>query len=58
VPPYTIVGGVPAHPIRKRFPDETVKVLLRLRWWDWPPEKIAANLEFIQSGNLKKLCQA
>ena len=52
VPPYTIVGGVPAHPIRKRFPDETVETLLRLRWWDWPPERIAEGLEFIQRGDL------
>ena len=35
VPPYTIVGGVPAKPIRKRFDDETIEKLLRLRWWDW-----------------------
>lgn len=58
VPPYTIVGGVPAKPIRKRFSDWEINQLQALRWWDWPPEKIAANLEFIQSGNLKKLCQA
>ena len=52
VPPYTIVGGVPAHPSRKRVPDETVETLLRLRWWDWPPERIAEGLEFIQRGDL------
>ena len=55
VPPYTIVGGVPAHPIRKRFPDETVKVLLRLRWWDWPLEQIAEGMQFIQHGDLETL---
>lgn len=55
VPPYTIVGGVPAKPIRKRFDDETVKQLLALKWWDWPVEKIRRHLEDIQSGNLEKL---
>ena len=55
VPPYTIVGGVPAKPIRKRFDDETIKRLLALKWWDWPVEKIHRNLENIQSGNLEKL---
>ena len=40
VPPYTIVGGVPAKEIRKRFPDETIGKFLKLRWWDWPEEKI------------------
>ncbi len=55
VPPYTIVGGVPARPIRKRFSGDVIKALLELRWWDWPPERIAANLEAIQSGDLQHL---
>ena len=52
VPPYTIVGGVPAKPIRKRFSDETISALLTERWWDWPEEKIARNLTAIQSGRI------
>ena len=58
VPPYTIVGGVPAKPIRRRFPQPEIDRLLALRWWDWPAEKIAANLDAIQSGNPEALCQA
>lgn len=55
VPPYTIVGGVPAKPIRKRFNNETLDELLKIRWWDWPEEKIARNIQAIQSGCLKQL---
>lgn len=55
VPPYTIVGGVPARPIRKRFSDDVIEALLELRWWDWRPERIAANLEAIQSGDIRRL---
>lgn len=55
VPPYTIVGGVPAKPIRKRFDEETVKRLLALKWWDQPIERIRRHLEDIQSGNLEQL---
>lgn len=55
VPPYTIVGGVPAKPIRRRFPDETVTRLLDIRWWDWPVEKIRRNLAVIQTGNIAAL---
>lgn len=55
VPPYTIVGGVPARPIRKRFDDRTIAVLLRLRWWDWPRERIARNISAIQAGQLDQL---
>ena len=53
VPPYTIVGGIPAKPIRKRFDDKTIAELLKLRWWDWDEEKIKRNLEAIQTGRLK-----
>lgn len=52
VPPYTIVGGVPARQIRKRFPDEVISTLLTLKWWDWAEDRIAINLNAIQSGNI------
>lgn len=55
VPPYTIVRGVPAKPIRRRFDDETIAELLRLRWWDWDKEKISRNIFAIQSGNIAAL---
>lgn len=57
VPPYTIVGGVPAKPIRKRFSDEDTAQLLELKWWDWPVEKISAGMRSIQSGDLKALSE-
>ena len=55
VPPYTIVGGVPAKPIRRRFDDATIDALLALRWWDWPREKLARNIDTIQAGQLEEL---
>lgn len=55
VPPYTIVGGVPAKPIRRRFDQETIDALLELRWWDWPAEKLAGCLRAIQDGDLEAL---
>ena len=55
IPPYTIVGGIPAKPIRKRFDDETIAELLKLRWWDWDEEKIKRNLEAIQTGRLEDI---
>jgi virginiamycin A acetyltransferase len=55
IPPYTIVGGVPAREIRKRFSLETVEALQQLQWWDWPYEKIQKHLPDIMSGNLEKL---
>ena len=55
VPPYTIVGGVPAKPIRRRFDDETIEKLEALRWWDWDYEKIKRNISAIQSGDIAAL---
>ena len=55
VPPYTIVGGVPAKPIRRRFDDETAARLRALRWWDWDEERIRWAIPAIQSGDLAAL---
>ena len=55
VPPYTIVGGVPARPIRKRFDEATIEKLIRLRWWDWSENKIKDNIAAIQSGCIQQL---
>lgn len=55
VEPYTIVGGVPARPIRKRFDDKTIEELLRIRWWDQDAEKIKENLPAIMSGDIKNI---
>ena len=55
VPPSTVVGGVPARPIKRRFSDETIQALLEIRWWDWPTEKIARNIGAIQSGKIEEL---
>lgn len=55
VPPYTIVGGVPAKPIRKRFDDQTIAYLQKIKWWDWTNEKIAENLAAIQNGQIDRL---
>jgi virginiamycin A acetyltransferase len=57
VPPYTIVGGVPAKHIRKRFSDETIARLEKLQWWNWPRECIARSIASIQTGQLDRLEQ-
>lgn len=41
---YTIVGGVPAQPIRKRFSDEVITAMNQLAWWDWPSEVLKERL--------------
>ncbi|WP_314588289.1 Vat family streptogramin A O-acetyltransferase [Paenibacillus terrigena] len=55
VPAYHIAGGNPCKVIRKRFDDETIACLLELRWWDWPAEKLFANLEKLCSPDLEQV---
>ena len=55
VPAYTIVGGNPAKAIRQRFASAEIDSLESVAWWDWPIEKITANLEAIVSGDVEQL---
>lgn len=57
VPSYTIAAGVPARPIRKRFDDDTISNLIKIKWWNWPDEIITENIQAIQSGNITKLME-
>jgi len=45
VPAYAIVAGVPARPIKYRFPRDIQERLLSLAWWDWAHDDLAAALD-------------
>lgn len=49
VEPYSIVGGMPAKPIKKRFSDDIIAKLIKLKWWDWDEERIKANIDKIMN---------
>jgi virginiamycin A acetyltransferase len=55
VAPYTIVGGNPAKEIRKRFDQATIDKLQQLAWWDWPIDKITANVQKLTSGDVSAI---
>lgn len=44
VPAYTIVGGNPARPIRRRFPEDVASRLIELAWWDWDHDTLRTAL--------------
>ena len=52
VEPYTVVVGNPARPIRKRFDDELIALLLKWKWWDKPIEEINRLIPLLTSGDL------
>lgn len=51
VPPYAVVGGVPAKLIRYRFDEKDIKKLEELKWWDLPENKLKSLLPYFQSEN-------
>lgn len=55
VPPYAVMAGNPAQEIKKRFDDATITRLLQLAWWNWPDEKIRANLPLLCSTQIQQL---
>ncbi|EWH00789.1 Vat family streptogramin A O-acetyltransferase [Halomonas sp. BC04] len=57
VPPYTLVGGNPARPIKQRFSPEEIDSLQAIAWWDWPVEKITRHLALITAGDIEALRQ-
>lgn len=52
VPPYAIVGGVPAKVIRYRFSPEVIEKLLELQWWNLPDETLKEHIRFFQKEDL------
>lgn len=55
VEPYTVVAGNPARFIRKRFDDELIGLLQRLKWWDKPAEEIQSLIPILTDSNLQKV---
>jgi len=49
VEPYTVVGGVPAREIKRRFTEEQAEALQKMAWWDWPRERFVAALPDIRA---------
>lgn len=45
IPPYTIAVGVPAKPLRPRFPEAVAAKLLAIAWWDWPRDLLEERFE-------------
>lgn len=52
VPPYTIVTGDSARTVRKRFDDELIQLMLKLKWWDKSIEEIDRLIPILSNGDL------
>ena len=54
LPPYSICVGSPCKPVKKRYSEEVIDFLLKIKWWDWEDSKIRNNKEFFYT-NLNKV---
>lgn len=55
IPPYSVAVGNPCEVKRKRFDEDLIEYLLKIKWWDWSAEKIFKNMEALCSGDLLKI---
>lgn len=58
VAPYTVVAGNPAKPLRKRFDDDLIDLLLQFKWWDKSVEEIQSLIPILTCGDLEKTREA
>ena len=49
VPPYAVVAGNPARIVKFRFSQEIIDKLQKIKWWNWPREKIMENLSLMET---------
>ena len=55
IPPYSVAVGNPCEVKRKRFDEDLIKYLLKIKWWNWNSEKIFKNMEALCGGDLSKI---
>jgi len=55
VEPYAIIGGNPARVIRKRFDDDSIAMLLEMKWWDWDDARLGEAMPLLCSGDIAAL---
>lgn len=55
IPAYSVVGGVPAKLIKKRFDEELINKFVEMQWWDWDYESIYNAIPYLQSYNYDDL---
>jgi phosphonate metabolism protein (transferase hexapeptide repeat family) len=58
VPAYTIVAGVPARVVKRRFPEAIAERLQALAWWDWDHERLRRALPDFRTLPIEAFLQA
>jgi len=58
IPPYAVAVGNPAKIIKKRFDDQTIQRLLKLKWWEWDDNRITRALPMLLSEDVCAFLEA
>jgi chloramphenicol O-acetyltransferase type B len=58
VPPYAVAVGNPARVVKKRFNEETIGCLLKVKWWDWEDGRIEKALPMLLNSDIGAFLQA
>ena len=53
IPPYAVAVGNPARVVKKRFDEETISRLLKIRWWDWDDDRIRKAFPLMMSDDIE-----
>jgi acetyltransferase-like isoleucine patch superfamily enzyme len=54
VPPFSMAGGVPAKVIKKRFTEDQIEQLLKIKWWQWSEEKIKEAIPLLSANTINE----
>ena len=57
VPPYSVVGGIPAQIIKMRFSNEIIEKLLKIKWWNFPDEMLIKFIPLLMNADITKFIE-
>lgn len=57
VPPYSVVAGNPQIILKLRFSEHEITQLLKIKWWDWPIDKIREAVPLLCNDDIKRFCE-
>ena len=57
VPAYALVGGNPARIIKMRFTESQIKILERIKWWEWKEQKVITVIPYLNSENIDEFIE-
>lgn len=58
IPPYSIAVGNPVRIVKKRFDEDTIQRLLKIKWWEWNDDRIGKMLPMLLNNDIESFLKA